>query len=425
MKKKQLIKENMYDEGGLGGHMAHPYEYTELTFTEIFELIDDLFKARVEHVTEKLDGQNIFVTMDPGGRIKFARNGKEVEAGGFDRDYIGVKWGKPEQTDVRETYTVAYDTFSDCLNGISPNLFRLENAQIWMNCEVINTNFPNVIPYPETEVSVHALVAFQNGTKNEVEIPDYDKRLQIVSQRLSETKSEHGKAQITPEIALNIIENGKELSESFKQKLNSVVMLVESAYPSMTIDEWKKNRLKGMIMSVPKYAVLFQLGDISRVIEERIINGNKQGECHSTNIKKWLKVNMPDKLSEIIGLLDGYEKVDGPKIMKKVMLPLENFFLSLGIEVMQMVAGYENEGRKEMILNKLAADLKQKTEELKMFPENSDEYQKMVIQMRKIEEAGNRLNAFEGIVFNWRGRAMKLTGCFAPLNQIMIICWRI
>ena len=421
MNKKSFITENIYDEGGFGGHMAHPYEYTDITFIELSELIDDLFDARVEHVTEKLDGQNIFVTVTTDGSVRFARNGSEIVNGGFDREYITTKWGDEGQKTIRNVYTTAYDTFSDYLRGVDPRLFRLENAQIWINCEVINPESVNVIPYPSAgkKVSVHAMVAFKDGTKNAVEIPDYDRRMDILKRKIEGGNSQFGGAQITPEIALKVVEDGRRNAEKFKRELNQVIILAENGRPSMTIDEWKSVRQK-TIMSKYGYGELFNLGEISDAIERRVIHGEKKNECDLGRIKKWLKINMPDRFNDINALLTNYEKVDEKPIMKEVMMPLEDFFVNLGTVAIENMSGYENEGNKGEIVARLANDLEMKIMDIKSnFSETTSEYKKMVMQLKKLENAGKKLNAMEGIVFSWRGKTMKLTGCFAPLNQIM------
>ena len=417
---KQFLTENIYDEGGLAGHMDYFYGYKELTFVEIFDMIDDLFNARVEHVTEKLDGQNIFVTMDENGGIRFGRNNKDAEEGGFGRDFIFSKWEGKDS--VINLYATAYDTFSDCLRGISPDFFivRDSNARIWMNCEVINSANPNVIPYNENKVSIHGLVAYVIGTKNEVDIPDYDRKMSILKSHLETTQSEHGKAQITPEVAINVVRESEYLNNEFKKELNNIVMMA-GGYPSMTIADWKRMRQKS-IMTERRYGELFELGDLSNILIKRLIDGVKpkeDPECSSNNIKKWLKMNMPARGAEILGLIKKYEENEQKDVEKETMAPLEDFSVKLGTAVIENVSGYENERRKGEVINYLKNELERKIAEIRMNPADVDSYDKMMLQLKKLEDAGNKLNAVEGIVFNWRGRTMKLTGCFAPLNQIM------
>ena len=51
-------------EGGAGGHMAHPYDYADFTAADLIDLVDSLFKGKIEDLKEKLDGFNIEATMN-------------------------------------------------------------------------------------------------------------------------------------------------------------------------------------------------------------------------------------------------------------------------------------------------------------------------------------------------------------------------
>jgi hypothetical protein len=72
---KQLIS-----EGGAGGHMNHPYDDHALTFNDMKEMVSRALQGRLdieEAVTEKTDGQNIFVTFKDG-QIGFARGVRTI-----------------------------------------------------------------------------------------------------------------------------------------------------------------------------------------------------------------------------------------------------------------------------------------------------------------------------------------------------------
>ena len=53
----------MIYEGGAGGHMAHPIDYTDFTGEQLIELVDNLFSGKIETMKEKLDGMNIKVKL--------------------------------------------------------------------------------------------------------------------------------------------------------------------------------------------------------------------------------------------------------------------------------------------------------------------------------------------------------------------------
>ena len=98
---------------------------------------------------------------------------------------------------------------------------------------------------------------------------------------------------------------------------------------------------------------------------------------------------------------------------------MEDFFVNLGTVIIENASGYENEGRYGEVIKYLTDKLEEKKIDIQTNFMNTDEYTKYLLYLEKLKNAGNKLNALEGIVFNWRGMTMKLTGCFAPLNQIM------
>ena len=68
--------------GGAAGHMAHLHEDLSLTFNELISIIDTVASADIE-VTEKVDGQNLFLTVNELGEIRTARNPTDIRRGGM------------------------------------------------------------------------------------------------------------------------------------------------------------------------------------------------------------------------------------------------------------------------------------------------------------------------------------------------------
>ena len=68
-------------EGGAYGHMSHPFDDKDLTFGDLKKIIELGLGgqlSREDNVTEKLDGQNLFVSFKDGKTI-FARNKGQVK----------------------------------------------------------------------------------------------------------------------------------------------------------------------------------------------------------------------------------------------------------------------------------------------------------------------------------------------------------
>ena len=68
-------------EGGTYGHMSHPFDDKDLTFGDLKKIIELGLGgqlSREDNVTEKLDGQNLFVSFKDGKTI-FKRNKGQVK----------------------------------------------------------------------------------------------------------------------------------------------------------------------------------------------------------------------------------------------------------------------------------------------------------------------------------------------------------
>ena len=75
-----LNRSIMLFEGGQAGHMAHPFDYTDFTANDLIDLVDSLFKGKIENLKEKLDGMNIMATMNNNGETVFIRNNSNLNS---------------------------------------------------------------------------------------------------------------------------------------------------------------------------------------------------------------------------------------------------------------------------------------------------------------------------------------------------------
>ncbi len=153
---KQLIS-----EGGAGGHMNHPYDDHSLTFNDMKEMVSRALQGRLdieEAVTEKTDGQNIFVTFKDG-QIGFARGVRTIKnpmsvqaiqdkyAG---RGAISRAFGHSAE-DLAEAFS---RVDQKRLNGI------FKNGRVFANMEIIYPDTKNVVAYEIAVLQFHNLVEF-------------------------------------------------------------------------------------------------------------------------------------------------------------------------------------------------------------------------------------------------------------------------
>ena len=117
--------------------------------------------------------------------------------------------------------------------------------------------------------------------------------------------------------------------------------------------------------------------------------------------------------------LRDFEKKDAPNFYKKVIGPIETLFLKLGVRVIKLMTGLlalDPEGQIETIkveLDKAIKGVRAKGSE--------KEKARLEAQLKKLEAIGgmDAVLPTEGIVFQYKGKTYKLTGGFAPINQIL------
>ena len=102
--------------GGVAGHMAHLSEDLNLTFNEIVSILSKVASADIKNTTEKVDGQNLFLTV-ADGEIRTARNNGDVQKGGMTTDEYVSKWkGHPAEN----AFTNGFKAISAALRKLSP-----------------------------------------------------------------------------------------------------------------------------------------------------------------------------------------------------------------------------------------------------------------------------------------------------------------
>jgi hypothetical protein len=147
--------------GGAAGHLQHCWEATDMTFTEIKELINDSFNGKLENVTEKLDGQNLSLSYKDGLAI-VARTGRHFKnAGqlGIDITEIWDYFGKTTPDTVREAYKKAIQDFQTIFNK-DPNKWSeiFQEGRFWINAEILYEPTENIIHYGLNQIRIHNLI---------------------------------------------------------------------------------------------------------------------------------------------------------------------------------------------------------------------------------------------------------------------------
>ena len=152
--------------GGAAGHMAHLHEDLDLTFTELVSILNKVASADIE-VTEKVDGQNLFLsareqislTVDEFGAIEIrtARNPTDIRRGGMTTDEYAAKWqGHPAE----DAFMKGFQAIRMAIDSLSTEdvIDIFNGGESYVNMEIMYPGNPNIINYGASYVVLHGLV---------------------------------------------------------------------------------------------------------------------------------------------------------------------------------------------------------------------------------------------------------------------------
>ena len=421
-------------EGGAAGHMDHPYDVESFTFKDLKELVNDLFAGNITDVTEKLDGQNLFASVDNNGNTIFARNEKHLFSSPWYLKDIenNPKWiGKPT---VQHAFTNAAITIDKVFKNLNDpiNFFNYDDMadgvryRNWVNLEIIDTQNFNVIPYVESKISFHNIktTCFDYADENAFSMSDNEQKHEIIDdanneadmqklqKAINKTNRTAFKAQITPNVVFKHIENGKKKAQKYIDLIDKIEARF-NLYDDTTIAEYKRDALSKYLKDT---RLAYVDGKLKDALLDRWLNDGKKTKvkdiCEDNTLENGRHVN-PHEVKEI----SDFDKEDLPLVIKKIMSPFDKMFIVLGNEVLKSVSGLTNAGHETEVTSKLKKEMKDIEDAVK----NSDDAKskiKLEQSLKRLAAVNSELNSTEGIVFKYKGHMLKLTGSFAPLNQI-------
>lgn len=377
--------------GGFAKHMAHPYEYTYFTFNDILDLITNLFNGNIE-LKEKLDGFNIMSTMNNNGQVVFIRNKSNInsENGGMTIEELKEKY-----KDKERQYNVFIESsklIEKIFNRLGKEYFNIDKThRKVINCECIIKPCTNVMPYPNNRIAFHGYKIYELINNSWEEIEDIEGNVEDIYEKCQDI------IEAKPRNKLNIKLNQQDIDvyiSNFKEKINNILNL-SNLNLNNTIEDYKKSKYS-------RWAPLWCNTDLD--IYNRICNDDK-----SVNLKE-LKKRYPEHIEDI-SLID---KSFGKRINYKIMNNLELFFLILGNSLINNIEGFENDKYKDVVIHNLEYKVKD------IVNNHDAKYDDLINEeLNKLYNLNFNYNIAEGLVFVYKGRRMKLTGSFAPINQIL------
>jgi len=399
------ISEGLLLEGGAYGHMNHPFDIEmNLTFGDLKQIVVRALNGDLELAREKTDGQALAVSW-VNGRLVAARNKSHLKNKGAGAMTIGQVADKfANRGGLTDAYNFAMQDLSKAIAALSePQRKKVfKDGSSFMNLEVIYPTSVNVIPYNQPLLVFH-------GTF------DYDMDGTIV-----------GENQQAAKILAGMI---KQVNAHVQSKYTIQGPPINKLPKSEHLSKLQGKYL-GMISKLQSE---FKLSDSDGVAEyhqswwTNFVEKNAKKLDYQQKIgliKRWAFGDKGFRIAEITddklrAWAEQTDKQDQQKISKQNLMRFEEIFLGVGADVlsfMDSVLTANPDSAKRQMVARLQSTISQVKAS-----GDPKKIEKLKLELSRLNALGGfeKIVPNEGIVFVYGGNTYKLTGAFAPLNQIL------
>jgi hypothetical protein len=402
---KESINESLLLEGGAYGHMNHPFDIEmNLTFGDLKQIVVRALNGDLELAREKTDGQALAVSW-VNGRLVAARNKSHLKNKGEGAMTIGQVAAKfAGRGGLTDAYNFAMQDLSKAIGALSePQRKKVfKDGSSFMNLEVIYPTSVNVIPYNQPLLVFHGTFDYDiDGTI----VGENQQAASILGGMIKQVNA-HVQSKYTIQgPPINKLPKSEHLSKlqgkylGMISKLQSEFGLADSDGVADYHQAWwtdfvekkaKKLDYQQKIGLVKRWAFGDKSFRIATITDDKI--------------RAWA---------------DTTDKQDQQKISKQNLMRFEEIFLGVGADVlsfMESVLTANPDSAKRQMVARLETTIQQVKAS-----GDPKKIAKLKLELQRLNALGgfDKIVPNEGIVFVYGGNTYKLTGAFAPLNQIL------
>ena len=422
-----LFKKKVISEGGLAGHMMHPYEALDMTPRQIIDRIKEYSTS--QKIIEKVDGQNLFFTVEEDGTLMFARNKEDMTHDDLVAKFTGHGAEKP----FVEGGNAIKRGVEQWLQSAGPaaemeirEVFHPDGeTKSFINFEIMHPDKPNQIIYDEKYIVFHSIVDYVDGRKT-IHSTNKGQRLEKIIRLMDSGISSAGFT-----LASNRTVNLNELTsvqiEDYVERVKEVALslgIPEDITLGEGIENIIKQEIEGLGIDLDR-ETLKKIYDFVLYGEDRQGNKIKSRDFTSSLVK-----------SDTAGLrsLDLTSSNKALKKVQRIISPFKDVFVDLGIDLLKGVksaymSDETNQKNIELLRDKLQTAIDDLTDYMNEKPENywEPEVHRLRTHLDKVIDKDITdivATTVEGGVYDYQGDLIKVTGGFAPLNQILGAAYR-
>ena len=417
--KKSMRESVLLTEGGAAGHLAHPYEDYDLTFGDIQNMINAALSGKIEYAQEKLDGQNLMVTYKDG-QVRAARNKGQVK--NFAANSLTVKQVEDMfsgRGPIQAAFAEAMKDLETAINKLTPAQKQrfFGNGSKFINLEVLYPATANVVPYGATQLRLHHIKEYDEAGNVVGEDIEAAHQLQGAMRQVQAENQKTYEIRTTDPLTINRSADYEKQKEELTKMLATIIAkykLKKDNKMGMYLQAWWKEYIKNM---ANQYGYKIDDNTVQQLIQ-RWAFSNKEVSI------KTIRDSITNE--EFKNWVINFDKKDYADQKKNAAKPIENLFLKLGVYTLKNIENLVALSPDESV-RQIKSDLKTAIQQIKAAaasPDTADDDAALKFLKRELGRL-NDIGGFkaivptEGLVFKYNDKLYKLTGAFAPINQIL------
>jgi hypothetical protein len=402
---KESLNEGLLLEGGAYGHMNHPFDISmNLTFGDLKKIINNALDGNLGVVREKTDGQALAISWKNGRLIAARNKGHLANSGENALDAAALADKFNGRGALADAYNFAMKDLYSAISGLGEkerqSIFK--DGSAFCNLEVIYPENANVIPYGQNLLVFHNVVEYDEKGNAIGGVKGAESKLASMIKKVNADVQSKYTIQGPP---ITKLPKDEKLS-SQKGKFNSMLSKLQSEFNLGDKD------------GVADYHYAWWMNFVNKS-KKNLAQLEKEGLT-----RRWAFDNKSFTIKSIADedarkWAEGVDKDAKDKIMKGNLRKFEDIFLGVGAEVLSFM-GSVLTAQPDSALQSIRKSLESSISDIRSGGSES--------QIKRLEKELARLNAIggfdklvpnEGLVFFYKGNTYKLTGTFAPLNQIL------
>ena len=397
--------ESILLEGGAYGHMNHPFDIEmNLTFSDLKNIVTKALNGDLETAREKTDGQALAISW-VNGRLVAARNKSHLKNGGVGAMTIGQVADKfAGRGGLTDAYNFAMQDLSKAISGLSDSQRKMvfKNGTCFMNLEVIYPTSVNVIPYGQPLLVFHGTFEYD---KEGTVVGENQQAARILAGMIKQVNA-HVQSKYTIQgPPMQSLPKSDDLS-SRQGKYFSMISKLQSEFGLKDSD------------GVADYHQAWWMNFVDK-------NAKKLDAQQKIGlVKRWAFGNKSFRIADIKDdklrtWAEQIDKQDQQKISKQNLMRFEEIFLGVGADVLSFMTSVltaNPDSAKKQMVSRLQSTITQVKGS-----GDPKKIAKLKLELQRLNALGgfDKIVPNEGIVFVYGGNTYKLTGAFAPLNQIL------